>query len=62
LYLKGGRLVLIGIGAGLLGSFVLGRLPRSEVFQVPVTDPLSITAVVVLLSGVALLAWLLPAR
>jgi putative ABC transport system permease protein len=34
----------------------------SSVFQVPVTDPLSISGVVILLSAVAFLACLLPAR
>lgn len=58
----GGRLVLIGLGAGLAGSFLLERFLRSEVFQVPVTDPLAILGVVVLLGAAALLACYLPAR
>jgi putative ABC transport system permease protein len=62
IFAMGGRLVLIGLGAGLAGSFVLARMLRSEVFQVPVTDPLSIAAVVGILSAVALPACLVPAR
>ena len=58
----GGKLVLSGFTAGLVGSFVLARSLRSEVFQVPVTDPLSISGVVILLSAAAFLACLLPAR
>jgi len=58
----GGKLVLVGLAAGLVGSFVLARFLRSEVFQVPVTDPLSISGVVILLSAAAFLACLLPAR
>jgi predicted permease len=58
----GGKLVLSGLTAGLVGSFVLARFLRSEVFQVPVTDPLSISGVVILLSAAAFLACLLPAR
>jgi putative ABC transport system permease protein len=59
---SGGRLVLVGFAAGLLGSFLLARWIRSEVFQVPVTDPVAILGVVVLLSAAALLACFLPAR
>ena len=58
----GGRLVLAGLCIGLAGSLVLGKLLRSEVFQVPVTDPIAIAGVVGLLGGTALLACLLPAR
>jgi putative ABC transport system permease protein len=58
----GARLVLAGLAAGLAGSFLLARFLRSEIFQVPVTDPVAIFGVVVLLSGAALLACWLPAR
>jgi putative ABC transport system permease protein len=58
----GARLVLTGLAAGLAGSFLLARYLRSEIFQVPVTDPVAILGVVVLLSGAALLACWLPAR
>ncbi len=58
----GGRLALAGLGTGLLGSFVLARLLRSEVFQVPVTDPIAVLGVVTLLAAAALLACFVPAR
>jgi putative ABC transport system permease protein len=58
----GGRLVLIGLGAGLAGSYVLGRYLQSEVFSVPVTDPISIAGAVVLLGATACVACLGPAR
>jgi putative ABC transport system permease protein len=58
----GGRLVLAGLAIGLAGSLALGKLLRSEVFEVPVTDPIAIAGVVVLLGGTALVACLLPAR
>jgi putative ABC transport system permease protein len=58
----GGRLVLAGILVGLAGTFVLGRILRSEVFQVPVTDPLAILGVVAVLGAAAFLACLVPAR
>jgi putative ABC transport system permease protein len=58
----GGKLVLIGLAVGLACSLALAKLLRSEVFQVPGTDPVALTAVVVLLSTAALLACLVPAR
>jgi putative ABC transport system permease protein len=58
----GGRLVLIGLGVGLAASLVLAKILRSEVFEVPGTDPLALAGVVLLLSGAALLACFLPAR
>jgi putative ABC transport system permease protein len=62
LFRMGGKLVLTGLAAGLLGSFALARILRSEVFQVPVTDGLALLGVVTILSGAAFLACLLPAR
>ena len=35
----GGKLVLTGLAVGLAGSLLLGRYLQSEVFSVPVTDP-----------------------
>src|SRR5579872_1970054 len=58
----GGRLVLIGLAVGLAGSFLLDRWIRSEVFRVPLTDPIVILGVVVVLMAAAILACFLPAR
>ncbi len=58
----GGKLVLTGLGVGILGSFVLAKLIRNAVFDVPITDPASILGVVVVLSAAAILACFLPAR
>ena len=41
----GGKLVLTGLGVGLAGSLLLGRYLQSEVFSVPVTDPVTILRV-----------------
>jgi putative ABC transport system permease protein len=60
--LMGGKLVLAGLATGLAASFLLARVLRSEVFDVPVTDPVAIAGVVALLSAAAFLACLLPAR
>jgi putative ABC transport system permease protein len=57
-----GKLVLIGLAVGLAGSLALAKWLRSEVFQVPGTDPLALATVVVLLSAAALLACFVPAR
>jgi putative ABC transport system permease protein len=58
----GGKLVLIGLALGIAGSLLLGRYLQSEVFTVPVTDPLAIAAAVLLLAATAFLACLAPAR
>ena len=58
---EGMRVALIGIGAGLLGGLALGRTLSSLVFGVPVRDPVTFTAVAVMLAGVALAACAIPA-
>jgi putative ABC transport system permease protein len=58
----GGKLVLTGLVVGLAGSLVLGRYLQSEVFSVPVTDPVAIAGAVLLLAATALVACLAPAR
>jgi putative ABC transport system permease protein len=59
---QGMWLVLVGLGVGLAGAFVVTRLMTSLLFQVKPTDPLTFAAVAALLSGVALLACYIPAR
>ena len=59
---EGARLVLVGVGVGLLAAFWLTRLLRSQLFEVSPTDPVVMAAVVLLLFAVALLACWLPAR
>jgi len=58
----GGKLVAVGLAAGLSGSLLLARYLKSAVFQVPATDPVSLIGVVLLLAVAAFLACLLPAR
>jgi len=58
----GGKLVAIGLVAGLAGSYVLSKYLRSEVFLVPATDPVAILGVITLMVAAALLACLVPAR
>ncbi len=58
---QGMRLAVLGIGIGLLGAFLLTRLIASQLYAVRATDPLTFTAVALLLGAVALFANLLPA-
>ena len=55
------QLALIGIAAGLAGSFLLTRIMRSLLFSVSATDPLSFTIMSILLALVAVLAGYVPA-
>lgn len=56
------RLALAGIAVGVVASFAIARLIASLLFQTAPTDPLTFAGMVVLLTGVALLAGYLPAR
>jgi putative ABC transport system permease protein len=55
-------LALVGVGIGLLVSFALTRAIAGLLYEVSTTDPLIYTAVALLLSAVALVACLVPAR
>lgn len=60
----GNGMLLAGIGVvlGIGGAFALTRLLSSLLFGVTATDPLTMSAVVVILSSVAPLACVVPAR
>ena len=59
---EGMKLVLIGVGLGLFGSFAITRVLTKLLFGVSATDPLTFGAVTFVLAGVALLAAYIPAR
>jgi len=59
---QGARLALLGVGIGLLAALALTGLLRSLLFGVRPADPLTFGAVALLLTMVALLACLIPAR
>ena len=56
------RIVIAGVGAGLLGSLLLTRFLQTMLFDIKPTDPLTFGALTILLAGVALLASFIPAR
>jgi putative ABC transport system permease protein len=56
------RLALVGVGAGVVTALGLTRLISSLLFGVRATDPLTLIALALVLTGVALLAAYLPAR
>ena len=59
---QGMRPAALGMGAGLVASFVLTRFMAHLLYGVRPADPLTLVAVASLLCGIALLACYLPAR
>jgi predicted permease len=57
-----GRLVAIGVSAGLALTLFADRVLRSLLFGLSPMDPLTIIAAVIVLAGVAVLASIAPAR
>jgi putative ABC transport system permease protein len=59
---EGMILALIGVGIGVLASFFLTRLMSTLLFGVGTTDPITFIAISLLLTGVSIVATLIPAR
>ena len=59
---EGARLIGAGVVVGLVASFWLTQFLRQQLFEVSPNDPVVLSAVVVVLSAVALVACWLPAR
>jgi putative ABC transport system permease protein len=59
---QGGRLVGLGVLAGLVGAWLLTRLLERLLFGIGTHDPATFAGTVVLLAAVGALACLLPAR
>jgi putative ABC transport system permease protein len=58
---QGMRLVVLGLGLGLLGAWLLSRVLASQLFGITRTDPVTYLSVALVLGGVALLASYVPA-
>ncbi len=59
---QGMRPALLGVGLGLAGAFALTRMMKGLLYDVSATDPLTFAAITLLLTAVAILACLIPAR
>lgn len=59
---QGMKLVLLGLGLGLVASVGLSRLLTSQLFGVSAADPLTLVASAVVFAAVSLLACWIPAR
>jgi predicted permease len=59
---QGMRPVVIGLAIGIVAAFALGRLLKSQLFEVSANNPALLGGATVLLAAIALLACLLPAR
>ena len=59
---QGMRLVVSGVGLGLLGAYSLTRFMNSLLVGIPPTDPATYAGIVLLFTGVAAVACYLPAH
>jgi ABC-type antimicrobial peptide transport system permease subunit len=59
---QSGRLVILGLAAGILASVFVTRLLASQLYDVSPGDPRTLGAVAALLAGAAMLASYVPAR
>jgi putative ABC transport system permease protein len=59
---QGTRLTLLGIGLGIVAALIVTRLMATLLYGISATDPLTFTAVALLLTLVALAACYIPAR
>ncbi len=59
---EGMSLAVIGVAAGLLGSFAVTRAISGMLYRVSATDPITFVVISLLLTGVALAASFIPAR
>ncbi len=59
---QGSKMILVGVGTGILGALALTRFVSSLLYGVKPTDPLTFLGVTLLLIAVALLASYIPAH
>ena len=59
---QGVRLAIVGVVIGVVGSFFITPVIKSELVNVSPTDPLSFIGVSIFLTGIAFIASYVPAR
>ena len=63
LVISGGmRFIAVGIGAGILAAVLLLRLAKSQIWGVTTYDPITLSAVILMLAAVGLAACYVPSR
>jgi len=60
--LRGAKLTMVGVAAGLIGAVVMGRLAAALLFGVTPTDPAALAGAATVLTAIAIAATYLPAR
>jgi ABC-type antimicrobial peptide transport system permease subunit len=61
-FAEGGRLIALGVAAGVIGALLLTRFLERLLFGITTHDPLTFAATVVVLAVIAGAACLVPAR
>ena len=59
---EGVRMMLLGLGLGLVGAFAVTRVLANQLFGVAATDPVTFAGVAALLLATGVFACYLPAR
>jgi predicted lysophospholipase L1 biosynthesis ABC-type transport system permease subunit len=60
--LRGAKLTMVAVAAGLIGAVVMGRLAAALLFGVTPTDPAALAGAATVLTAIAIAATYLPAR
>jgi ABC-type antimicrobial peptide transport system permease subunit len=58
---QGGMLALTGAAIGLAVAYISGQVVASQIYAIRASDPLTLTSAIVLVSGIAAVATMIPA-